>query len=187
MPFDPFFTLRPSWFHAYSPATLDAEGICLAISRMFPNEVAMESAHRGEVGGESFGVSCLKLLDEELYVGGDDFFARSAAWRLRAGKRGCWLVVVALVCGGMDAHGVVSPFLNGCAVFVHKHALALAHASRGGKCKGRGISHPERPVEGGRRPVCTSEARKTGDTPCARQGRSPSGGLVSLALRAAHE
>ena len=36
-----------------------------------------------------------------------------------------------------------SPFLNGCAVFVPKHALALAHASRGGKCKERGISHPE--------------------------------------------
>ena len=29
----------------------------------------------------------------------------------------------------------VPPFLNGCAVFAHKHALALAHASRGGKCK----------------------------------------------------
>jgi hypothetical protein len=38
----------------------------------------------------------------------------------------------------------LSPFLNGCAVFVPKHALALAHASRGGKCKERGISHPER-------------------------------------------
>ena len=43
---------------------------------------------------------------------------------------------------------MVSPFLNGCAVFVPKHALALAHASRGGKCKERGISHPER--SGGR-------------------------------------
>jgi hypothetical protein len=36
----------------------------------------MEFAHCGEVGGEPFRVSCLKLLDEELYVGGDDFFAR---------------------------------------------------------------------------------------------------------------
>ena len=36
MPFCPFFTLRPSWFHAYIPATLDAVGICRAISRMFP-------------------------------------------------------------------------------------------------------------------------------------------------------
>jgi hypothetical protein len=79
-----------------------------------------------------------------------------------------------------------SPFLNGCAVFVPKHALALAHASRGGKCKERGISH-RNAVKCGRRPVCTSEARKTGDTPCARQGRSPSAGLVSLALRTAHD
>ena len=38
-----------------------------------------------------------------------------------------------------------APWLcNGCAVFVHKHALALAHASRGGKCKGRGITNLER-------------------------------------------
>ena len=36
-----------------------------------------------------------------------------------------------------------------------KHALALAHASRGGKCKSR-IPFPK----GGRSPVCTSEARK---------------------------
>jgi len=37
---------------------------------------------------------------------------------------------------------VLSSLWNGCAVFAHKHALALAHASRGGKCKERGISHP---------------------------------------------
>jgi len=30
---------------------------------------------------------------------------------------------------------VVPPFLNGCAVFVPKHALAMAHAIKGGKCK----------------------------------------------------
>jgi hypothetical protein len=44
-----------------------------------------------------------------------------------------------------------SPFLNGCAVFAHKHALALAHASRGGKCKRRGISHPCRGAEAERK------------------------------------
>jgi DNA invertase Pin-like site-specific DNA recombinase len=32
---------------------------------------------------------------------------------------------------------VLPPFLNGRAVFANKHALALAHASRGGKCKRR--------------------------------------------------
>jgi len=30
---------------------------------------------------------------------------------------------------------MVPPFLNGRAVFANKHALALAHASEGGKCR----------------------------------------------------
>src|SRR5277367_983514 len=42
---------------------------------------------------------------------------------------------------------VIPPFLNGCAVFAHKHALALAHASRGGKCKRRGSPPLERSDE----------------------------------------
>ncbi len=46
------------------------------------------------------------------------------------------------------AHGVVPPFLNGRAVFANKHALALAHASGGGKCKRR-VPYPE--CNGGRR------------------------------------
>jgi len=44
--------------------------------------------------------------------------------------------------GLADFFMVLSPVLNGCAVFAHKRALALAHASRGGKRKERGISHP---------------------------------------------
>jgi hypothetical protein len=32
----PFFTRRPSWFYAYIPATLMANGDCLAISKTFP-------------------------------------------------------------------------------------------------------------------------------------------------------
>src|SRR5258705_214609 len=39
-------------------------------------------------------------------------------------------LVVALLLMGM-----VPPFLNGLAVFADKHALALAHASEGGKCR----------------------------------------------------
>jgi hypothetical protein len=31
-PSGPSMTLRPSWFHAYIPATLDAEGICEALT-----------------------------------------------------------------------------------------------------------------------------------------------------------
>ena len=33
----------------------------------------METTHGGEVVGEGFGVSSLQLLNQELYVGGDDF------------------------------------------------------------------------------------------------------------------
>jgi hypothetical protein len=42
-------------------------------------------------------------------------------------------------------------------------------------------------VEGGRRPVCTSAARKIGVPLVARQGRSPSGRLGFLALRGAQK
>jgi hypothetical protein len=42
-------------------------------------------------------------------------------------------------------------------------------------------------VEGGRRTVCTSAARKIGVPLVARQGRSPSGGFGYLALRGAQE
>jgi hypothetical protein len=47
------------------------------------------------------------------------------------------------------AHGVNPPFLNGCAVFAHKHALALAHASEGGKCNGVGKGAAGQPKVGG--------------------------------------
>jgi len=36
-----------------------------------------------------------------------------------------------------DFFTALSSGWNGCAVFAHKHALALAHASEGGKCKRR--------------------------------------------------
>jgi hypothetical protein len=56
------------------------------------------------------------------------------------------------------------PFLNGRAVFADKHALALAHASRGGKCKRR-VPYPRNGAVAEWRgrsaaEVCTSAARK---------------------------
>jgi hypothetical protein len=79
-----------------------------------------------------------------------------------------------------------------------RHALALAHASRGGKCKRR-VPYPEcnggRPQAGLHKRTGVpeavfacwgGEARKIRVPLVARQGRSPSGGLASLALRAAH-
>ncbi len=68
-----------------------------------------------------------------------------------------------------------SSVLNGCAVFAHIHALALAHASEGGKCKGR-VPSPD--CNGGRSgaEVCTSElgwqSAEDEDAPYARQEQS---------------
>ena len=104
----------------------------------------METAHCGEVSGESFAVACLKLLDEELYVGCDHFLSR-----LRLGGRGKGSNVAGLVRGGDAAHGVNPPFLNGLAVFADKHALAQAHASEGGKCNGVGKVTAGQPEAGG--------------------------------------
>jgi len=54
----------------------------------------VETAHCGEVGGEAFGVSGLKLLDEELDVLGDDLFS---GLRLGCGREDVTLSVVALL------------------------------------------------------------------------------------------
>ena len=67
------------------------------------------------------------------------------------------------------------PFLNGLAVFAHKHALALAHASGGGKCKRR-VPYPK----GARRAVCTSEAGKIRVPLSRARGSASQEGLVSL-------
>ena len=88
------------------------------------------------------------------------------------------------------AHWVVPPFLNGRAVFANKHALALAHASRGGKCKRWGsppLKRSDQRSGGGvaQRRSAQAAARKIGVPLVARQGRSPSAGLVSLHQREA--
>ena len=49
LPFCPFMTLRPSWFHAYSPATLVAFGFCHAIFEGVAKAIVMETAHRGQI------------------------------------------------------------------------------------------------------------------------------------------
>lgn len=72
---------------------------------------------------------------------------------------------------------------------------AERHLAKAGvaRCKGRGIptlGEEAKPERKGRSEaeVCTSAARKIGEAPCgARSGQSPLAGLVSLALRAAHE
>src|ERR1700733_5900034 len=74
-----------------------------------------------------------------------------------------WVVVVA-VAGGLAV---------ACDIHAERH---LAKAG-GSNCKGRGISHPwngaQREWKGqSKAEGCTSEARKPGETPCGREGRS---------------
>src|ERR1700691_3427054 len=66
-----------------------------------------------------------------------------------------------------------SSVLNGCAVFADKHALALAHASRGGKCKRRGSPPLER-----------SDQRSGGGVAQRRSAQAQRGRLGCLLSRA---
>jgi hypothetical protein len=68
-------------------------------------------------------------------------------------------------------------------VFVSKHALALAHANGGGKCKRR-VPYPEWQWRAPQA-VCTSVARKIRVPLVARQRRSLSALLFSLPARSA--
>jgi hypothetical protein len=63
MPFSPFFTRRPSWFHVYIPATLVAVGFCRAMARMFPklyviSGIMLSGMRRGAQGA---GFRALRL------------------------------------------------------------------------------------------------------------------------------
>ena len=85
--------------------------------------------------------------------------------------------VVAMLAGCCS--WVVPPFLNGCAVFAHKHALALAHASEGRQVQGED-SFPGVQRRASAAKVCTSAARKI-KAPLARaRSGAPQEGLVSL-------
>jgi hypothetical protein len=106
---------------------------------------------RGGIGGLFFCCSWLvytaivvRAYGESGYVGGDYFFRR-----LRFGGRGKGSNVAGFVRGGVAAHWVVPPDLNGRAVSANKHALALAHASEGGKCNGVGKGTAGQPKAGG--------------------------------------
>src|ERR1700709_510231 len=82
-----------------------------------------------------------------------------------------FVMAMLLMWGGSSA-------LNGCAVFAHKHALALAHASRGGKCRLCGNVA----CKASRRPEEANTWSCTERFPSAvrRQGRRPSASLVTL-------
>jgi hypothetical protein len=137
----------------------------------------METAHCGEVGGESFGVSGLKLLDEEFTLAAITSLALCALGV--EGRVATVLLVVALL-----LMGIGPPFLNGLAVFAHKHALALAHASEGGKCRLWEKCPTGQPQAGGSECL---ELHGAFSITLRARGSAPQQGLVFLAGRGAHE
>ena len=79
--------------------------------------------------------------------------------------------------GGCAAHGV-SPLRVAFAFHavrgMYLHAERHLAKAGGSKCKERGITHPWSAAErASAAEGCTSEARKPGETPCAREGRRP--------------
>ncbi len=134
--------------------------------------VVVEAAHRREVSGEPFAVSCFQLLDEELNVGGDDFFG--GLWLGGGGH------------GGDVAHGSWFLALNGSAV------AALTDTpwpwpTPAGAASASGGFHPRSATEGERSEGLHKRSAEDEGAACGRQGRSPSGGLVSELARDARD
>ena len=137
--------------------------------------VVVEAAHGVEVGGECIAVSCLKLLDKALDVGGDDFFGGLPLLRLFGVFADGVTVLVA---------GVHGCFLLGFGRCFSCHAWHVPTCRTppgeggGSKVQGEGYLPPLKRSEAewkGRSAaeVCTSAARKIGETPCAARGAEP--------------
>jgi hypothetical protein len=80
-------------------------------------------------------VSLFKLLDEDLDIEGNCLFRglRLLPLLFKVLDKGA---VGGCGCGDDGGiHGWFLLFFNGCAVFASKHALAMAHAIEGGKCR----------------------------------------------------
>jgi hypothetical protein len=110
-------TISPTHWISPSPAAgLRPASLC--DFEDVPEAVVVETAHCGEVRGESFDVACLQLLDEELYVGGDDFLGRL---RLEVEGRVLTLLVsfvVAMVLMGGNPLRADRDILNNYATFI---------------------------------------------------------------------
>ena len=184
MPFCPFMTLRAKLVPRIQPCDASRVWALPCDFEDVPEAVVVETAHGGEVGGEAFAVPCLKLLDKQLHVGGDDFFRGLG---LGGGGKGGDVAgggvgggcVLGGVAGLVAAHGVKAPgfesFGRGCFTLTPwpRPTPAGAASARAGFLSRRA---------GVLCPVCTSAARKIKVALVARQGRSPSEGLVSLLL-----
>ena len=115
------------------------------------------------------------------YVGVSIFFVLSGflihyryANNVLTGRAWSWWAWLQWTCSW-----VCSSLFSGLAVFALKHALALAHASRGGKCRLCG-KVPCKGHAGGTEEANTWSCTELFPSACARQGRSPSAGLVSV-------
>src|SRR6185437_5796398 len=145
--------------------------------------VIVKAAHGVEVRRESIAVTCLQLRDQFLDVGGDDLFRGLPLLRLF----GIW---------GGGGDGVHGCFLLGLGRCFSCHAWHVPTCRTppgeggGSKAQWGGVSPTlaaqAKPKQKGRSEaeVCTSEARKIGETPCAaRSGQSPLAGLSTLRVR----
>ena len=90
------------------------------------------------------------------------------------------------VCGWLMLLMVGFSVLNGCAVFALKHALALAHASRGGKCRLCG-KVPDRGHAEGTEEANTWSCTELFPSACRAPGTESLSRSGSLAGRVAHE
>ena len=97
MPFSPFLTLRPSWFHCVQPSNAGCVRLLPCNLQNVAEAVVVKTAHRVEVGGEGVGVSGLQLLDEALTLAAMTSFAVCGLLRL--------LVGCVVVGGGCAVHG----------------------------------------------------------------------------------
>jgi hypothetical protein len=189
MPCSPFLTFRPSWFHAYRPATRVASGFCRAISKNVAKAVIVKPAHCGEVGGESFGVSLLQLLDQGLHVGRDYFFRGLLLLRLVGVRVDVLTVFAVLMAALLMGVSPLSLLLNGRAVVVHT-TTPWPRPTPAGVATARGGESP-RACNGAQREwkapwsAQTEHKRSAEDwgTPCGREGRSPLGRVFAVAVR----
>jgi len=140
----------------------------------------METAHRGEVGGQSFGVSLLQLLDEELDIGCDRFLrGLLLVWRGHCVGCGVLVAVPAAVVRGFDCSGLGPLLTSSWCCLRFEWLCCVCSQTRlgaGPRQQGRPVqeegSLPATKRRASAAKVCTSAARKIRVPLVARQGRS---------------
>jgi len=125
----------------------------------------METAHGVEVGSKRITVPCLQLLDEALYIGGDDLFRCLSLLRFVWGSRLTGLTgLVAMVLMGCFLLLSICPLLSCRARHV---ATCRTPPGEGGVASAR---EGYRPPGGGAQRVIFLKEKLWGD-PCAARGQ----------------